>query len=76
MIGKNVNSRDILTSLPGVNRVPSSKPTSKPRGFNMDFQSYNPPLAYKIRKQDEEGGGVFWMLVALVVGGIVAAIVL
>ena len=73
MIGKNVNSRDILTSLPGVNRVPSS---TKPRGFNMDFQSYNPPLAYKIRKQDEEGGGVFWMLVALVVGGIVAAIVL
>ena len=73
MIGKNVNSRDILTSLPGVNRVPSS---NKSRGFNMDFQSYNPPLAYKIRKQDEEGGGVFWMLVALVVGGIVAAIVL
>jgi hypothetical protein len=72
MIGKNVNSRDILTSLPGVNRVPSSKP----RGFNMDFQSYNPPLAYRIRKQDEEGGAVFWMLVALVVGGIVAAIVL
>lgn len=69
---KNVNSRSILQDLPGYNM----QRNQKSKGFNMDFQRYNPPLAYKIQKQDEEGGAVAVMLVALLIGVIVAAIVL
>ena len=65
------NSCDILESLPGYNRIPPTKP----RGFNLNFGSFNPSMAAKVRKQDEEGGGIFWMLVAFVIGMIIATLV-
>ena len=69
---RHANSVEILRSLPGHNR----QPQYKPKGFNTDFQSYNPPLAYKIRQQDAKGGAMVVMLGALILGAIVAAIVL
>lgn len=68
---KKNNSCEIIESLPGVNRVPPTKP----RGFNLNFGSFNTPLVDKVRKQDEEGGGVFWMIIAFIIGMIIAALV-
>ena len=69
MVGKNVNHSEIIKGLPGHNK----KNAYKPRGWNMDFQSYDPPLATKILEQDKKGGAVVVMLGALILGLIIAA---
>ena len=64
-----VNTRDIVSTLPGYNRVG----TTKNKGmWNGDFQSYNPPMAYKVLKQDKKGGAGIIMIGAAILGLIIA----
>lgn len=63
-----VDTSKIVSTLPGYNR----KPQYKQKGlWNTDFQSYNPSLAYKVQKRSD--GGLFYMIIALIIGMIIAA---
>ena len=67
-----IKTREIVGTLPGYNRVPSKK--SKPV-WNTDFQSFNPPLAYRVQQQEKKCGAGFVMICALIIGLIIAACV-
>ena len=69
MVGKNVNHSNILRSLDGYNPTPTY---TRRKGWNMDFQSYNKPLAYRVLEQDKNGGAGVIMIVALILGLIIA----
>lgn len=43
--------------------------------WNTDFQSYNPPTAYKVLEQEKAGGAGVVMILALIIGLIIAACV-
>ena len=43
--------------------------------WNTNFQTYNPPMAYKILEQDKKGGAMIVMIGAAILGLIIAACV-
>lgn len=46
----------------------------KPKAvWNTDFQSFNKPTVYRVQEQERKGGAGIIMLLALVVGLIIAA---
>lgn len=64
-----VNTRDIVSTLPGYNR----EKTTKSKGmWNTNFQTYNPPMAYKVLEQDKKGGAGIIMIGAAILGLIIA----
>jgi len=69
--GRRVDSHAVLQSINGYN----THYLTRKDFWNRDFQTYHKPMVYKVREVDARGGGLFWMLVALLIGGIVAACV-
>ena len=47
-----VNTRGIVSTLPGYNSQTTKKKNAL---WNTNFQTYNPPMAYKILEQDKKG---------------------
>lgn len=64
------NTRDIVRELPGYNKKQYHKSRAV---WNTDFQSFNPPLAYKIQAQESKGGAGIVMICAAILGLIIAA---
>lgn len=64
-----VNTREIVGSLPGYNSQTTKK---KDALWNTNFQTYNPPMAYRILEQDKKGGAVAVMIGAAILGLIIA----
>ena len=67
-----VNTRNIAGSLPGYNSQATKKKNAL---WNTNFQTYNPPMAYKILEQDKKGGAMIVMIGAAILGLIIAVCV-
>lgn len=65
-----IKTREIVGTLPGYNKAEPKKSKSV---WNTDFQSYNPPMSYKVLEQDKKGGACIVMIIAAIVGLIIAA---
>lgn len=70
-MARRIDADRIIRELPGYNMT-SYK--AKPM-FNRDFTRIQKSQSDRIREQDARGGGLFWMLVALLIGGLVMLVI-
>lgn len=71
-IGRLTNTRNIVSTLPGYNQQTTKKKNAL---WNTDFQTYNPPMAYRVLEQDKKGGAIILMIGAAILGLIIAVCV-
>lgn len=67
-----VNTRGIVSTLPGYNQQTTKKKNAL---WNTNFQTYNPPMAYRVLEQDKKGGAAIIAIGAAILGLIIAACV-